>query len=719
MDIKYLDENGLKKVFEIVKEKDTKLENDVTLILNGIAQELEKKANKSDIPEISDADWDAEEGEAGFIKNKPVVEVEGENLIKIFSNINFTYSTNGYLVIGYGSDEYVIYNDLILGDKYKVIINDKEYVVECKTFNDRLYLSDEIYNGNPFVGNFNLYWSNNRADFYIKSSENTPVNVSISIYHIKTEIKQIDPSYLPIVQETGDSETSIMSQKAVTEALANVGVSTEVNADWDAEEGEEGFIKNKPVVEVESEELIFKQNNINFNNYDWADFLSYDIKFTNLGILFSQEYNVYIDNVKYTGFYFKNWGSSTAYFSNSQNPNNYEEGDCWSEGNYIRLPKSKFGDTNIHSIAINKVGDTIQQFNPKYLPIVQETGDSETSIMSQKAVTEALANVGGSNYISPYPANNQIIYFSIDGKKLELTSDSRWQDTVETIVSNEYDGCGVITFKEDLTVLPNMYKIFNDKNKVIELVLPNCITTFSDYQFQGMENLYTVNIPTNLTSLPQYCFDQCDSLYEIRLPKKIKEIPECCFGNCYSLSLINLDKIETINNRAFNNCSSISTVNLSSLKTFNGNSQFYGCNSLSNLILVDTVDRCNLTSIPQYCFYGHNIKDLYIPSSIISINISAFYSVKKINSITIRSNTLFALDSIFGGDYDAIKYFVNGSMLEQYRNKYPSYYGLFYEIGYDYSTIVYHNQLWTGTQAEYDAIATKNSNTFYFIKEEE
>lgn len=49
---RYLDKEGLKKVFEIVNEKDSKLESDVTQVLNGMAQSLNDKADKDSVPTI-------------------------------------------------------------------------------------------------------------------------------------------------------------------------------------------------------------------------------------------------------------------------------------------------------------------------------------------------------------------------------------------------------------------------------------------------------------------------------------------------------------------------------------------------------------------------------------------------------------------------------------------------------------------------------------------
>ena len=528
------------------------------------------------------------------------------------------------------------------------------------------------------------------------------------------------------------------------------GLST--GADWNAQDGEAGFIKNKPFGEIVGDYEIIHTEDLgmatNTGSYymisNTSLFKSSEELDANIEYTIRLGDKVFILNPKYIGGQLSFTDSSNTNQTNGPIP---QDGSFW----LIVSPSSgqlftTFDCSNVSlSISCNK--KYIKKVDSKYLPITQElsndgentilsqtyllnylesyylrrgeivqkTGNSKTSVMSQGAVTEALANIGGSSY----PANNQIIYFSIDNQKLDLASNERFKDTVETIVSNEYDSYGVITFKEDITVLPNMYKIFEDITKVVELVLPNCITEFSQFQFQGMLNLHTVNIPNNLTSLPLSCFDTCYNLHEIRLPKGIKEIPDSCFFGCRSLMSLNLENIETIGASAFRNCLSLTSVNLPNLTTFNGENQFYDCHSLSYLNFRDINGSVKLTSIPICCFYGHSIKNIEIPSTITSIGSNAFYPSGKINSVTFNSDILFDIPSIISGNVWAVKYYVNYSTLKQYRDRYPYYWGAFYVNGYDNATAVYQNQLWTGTQDEYDAIVNKDANTFYFIKEEE
>lgn len=574
MEIKHLDEKGLKKVFDIVSQKDKNLENDITLVLNGIAQELENKANKSDIPEISDtvvnADWNAEEGEEGYIKNKPVVEVEGEKLV-YQNNFENKYG-NGNIYGMCLSNIYMSYEDaeriLKLKNKYNVVINNIKFPCEC-------------------------FWSKvdkeNNYKKYVISSDNSSTHPSST------------PEFL-IVEETSG---------------------------------------------------------------------------------YPNGFNIY-------------WKQETF-------------------GNNIEL-------------SIYHITEGVKQLNPSYLPIVQETGDSETSLMSQKAITEALANVGGGSLPS-YPKSNQVYYTTTDNKILnDLGSDLK-----AVVKSNEYyenEMIGVITFNEDITQLVSFNNIaYADKSRIKTITLPEIVTTFSESQFNYMQNLESVNIPDNIIELPNN-FLYSSKVRNINVPSKLKKIGNYAFYNCQlleSISFGNCENLSEIGNRAFQECKSLVYVNNLNRTQVNkiNDYTFYRCTSLSNIDLskilnigdnafeecvnLNYVNIRNINSLSKSAFNNcDNILNVYISADCVYNDNISLDSFQTIQSSKIKNNKIrFYLYN--SNDYNYIKVL---------NNKYEKLKDCFHlDRGED--TYVYKDNLWTGTQEEYDAITTKDSNTFYFIKEEE
>ena len=539
-----------------------------------------------------EADWNAEEGEAGFIKNKPVIEESGDELI-YKNTITATNLSTGYAVYTHNA-----LLTILEDEKYKVIIDNKEYVVIGKIPNSSIsILSTEAFENNPFVGEFSIFaqTNSNNTIFAVKSST-SPITYNIEIYHITGESKkQLDPSYLPIVQETGDSETSIMSQKAVTEALANVGGSSEVNADWDAEEGDPGFIKNKPIVEVEREKLVYQ------NQFE-KSYAVYGLNFAQKKIEYDDferilklgdKYIIYVNNVKFDCICFclnggesnyKHWILSSD--NSSTHPANKPEFLICEEN--AGLPKGfefywkqEFGDEV--ELKIYHITEGVKQLDPSYLPIVQETGDSETSIMSQKAVTEALANVGGSS---------------------DVNADWNAEEGESGFIKNKPFG-----YEYELVFSADNISITNQAGN-----------GYAGY------NLNTAN------------FYDYDGIYKV-----------------------------VLNNQIFNNIKG------------------YGA-YLSN----------DYTGSPQ---------PLYQNSDFIIMNFGSasgqLYTKERYEDLSIRI------------------YKLNKKQLD------PSYLPIVQETGDSETSIMSQKavtnaipKMWTGTQDEYDAITSKDSNTFYFIKEE-
>lgn len=513
-------------------------------------------------------------------------------------------------------------------------------------------------------------------------------------------------SNIEIVQETGESTTAVMSQKAVTDALKemNVGGGENVNADWDAEEGEDGFIKNKPVIDLETEKLeeLFNQTmtfSISSNMYRIAPNSTY------FELKEGDKYKVIIDNKIFDNIickkidsdyvitdgdilhYMPSDGTFTIYQS-TLNPNIAYKTDS----DLTTVVK-------VYHYIIGKV----KQFDPEYLPIVQETGDSETSIMSQKAVTDALKNFQGSeDSVSNVPEINQIVYSTIDGKKLNMN-----ETYVETNIYYPNKGFGVITFKEDLT--EPFFSNFNfgnnsDVAKLKSVVLPEGINILPQSFFLNCVNLESVELPSTITKFEYYNhFYQCNKLSSINLPN-IPELPDYCFFRCFSLNhitlpnsvtkigkssfeysgisnidlnnvteigsyafsrtqLVSLDtkKVTTIGEYAFYYCDDLNNVLFNTSLTELGNNCFSNCRSLNN---INFIQNSLLQTIPNYCFsYCTSLNEISIDNNISSIGLNAFYYCP-LRSITIHSSTIQSYNNAFNmdGGRPTLEYFYTRSI---------------------------------------------------------
>lgn len=178
----------------------------------------------------SDADWNAVEGEDGFIKNKPFG-TEESDLIYTREDVAFTGGTNGDYYLS--STDTVLTCPLVEGKKYKLVLDGDEYIFTCQRGglgNAYLYLTDGYtYNGWEFyVPNGGLIFFRCDAETgkncvvgKVDMEEKQPDPISVvEVYDL--DVKTLDTSFLPITQETGEDKNKIMSQFAVSVELGKL-----------------------------------------------------------------------------------------------------------------------------------------------------------------------------------------------------------------------------------------------------------------------------------------------------------------------------------------------------------------------------------------------------------------------------------------------------------------------------------------------------------------
>lgn len=164
--------------------------------------------------------WEAKDNEPGFIQNKPF-EVTLGDLLYSRENVEFNGGENGDYYLS--TSDGIVSCPLEEGKTYRLILDDDQYDFVCQRGglnNAYLYLTDGItYNGWEFyVPNGGLVFFRCDAGtgqncVVAKADYDQPAPVAkVEVYSLN--IKTIDPSLLPITQETGEDKNLIMSQRA-------------------------------------------------------------------------------------------------------------------------------------------------------------------------------------------------------------------------------------------------------------------------------------------------------------------------------------------------------------------------------------------------------------------------------------------------------------------------------------------------------------------------
>ena len=124
----------------------------------------------------------------------------------------------------------------------------------------------------------------------------------------------------------------------------------------------------------------------------------------------------------------------------------------------------------------------------------------------------------------------------------------------------------------------NLY--LNDE-LVTELVIPDGVTSISDYAFFRCSSLTSVVIPDSATSIGNWSFYRCTSLTSVTIGDGVTTIGYAAFQNCIRLTgVVMPDSVTTIDNGAFSSCLGLTSAVIGNNVTSIGEWAFSHCSRL-------------------------------------------------------------------------------------------------------------------------------------------
>lgn len=206
---------------------------------------------------------------------------------------------------------------------------------------------------------------------------------------------------------------------------------------------------------------------------------------------------------------------------------------------------------------------------------------------------------------------------------------------------------------------------FQNKNLMLDIILPDSLTTIGTRSFYGCTNLREIRIPKKVISIPDYAFQYCSnllsvyfsegfaslgyqsfyncySLENIILPTSLTYMGPECFAYCYKLKSINIPpNLSSINYSTFYGSSALENVHFSVGLTYVGTHAFYDC------ALVHIELPVSLQTIDDYAFYSNNIKRLVVPEKTTSLGPWSF-GYCPIDSVSLPASLSSIEGSAFG-----------------------------------------------------------------------
>lgn len=202
----------------------------------------------------------------------------------------------------------------------------------------------------------------------------------------------------------------------------------------------------------------------------------------------------------------------------------------------------------------------------------------------------------------------------------------------KVIISDIANWCQVKLFNYTANPLYRAGHLYSDEDtEITDLVIPEGVGQIADYAFYGCKSIKSVTIPGTVTSIGNNSFYGApieslaigsSEILAVNRGTGRNAIPPLTnvFGN--QLTTIKVSEgVETIGSYAFYQCSSLKDLTLPSTLLSIGNDAFFGCGALETLTLPS-----RLVTIGESAFQGaSSLKSLDIPTSVRTVGRSAFY----------------------------------------------------------------------------------------------
>ena len=180
-----------------------------------------------------------------------------------------------------------------------------------------------------------------------------------------------------------------------------------------------------------------------------------------------------------------------------------------------------------------------------------------------------------------------------------------------------YDGDDIVSlFATHVRVVPSArdmsYPSFMSCYRLLEVELPEGLTSIRRWTFGHCKSLRSINIPSTVTEIGGNAFYNCVGLKEIILPQSLLKLGEGAFGSCISLEAIHIPPlIQTIEAKTFSECRRLTEVmlpmNLQEIKE----------RAFDRCIALATIDfPSNLRRIGEAAFHDTGLTEFTLPDSV-------------------------------------------------------------------------------------------------------
>lgn len=188
------------------------------------------------------------------------------------------------------------------------------------------------------------------------------------------------------------------------------------------------------------------------------------------------------------------------------------------------------------------------------------------------------------------------------------------------------------------------YLNYTQERSITSITIGDCVTSLENSVFGNWSGVTEVTLSPYLVAIygggTYGAFYNCKSLRSITFPQHLRSVYDA-FENCSSLSSVTFnDELKYLGANSFYGCTSLTDIELPNSVVELGLAAFNGCTSLSSITLSS-----GITEIEEHTFEGcSSLTDLEIPSSVTAIRGAAFNGCSSLSALTLNEG----LESVAG-----------------------------------------------------------------------
>lgn len=210
--------------------------------------------------------------------------------------------------------------------------------------------------------------------------------------------------------------------------------------------------------------------------------------------------------------------------------------------------------------------------------------------------------------------------------------------------SGDFKSINGVMFSKDMKTLVS----YPSTATATSYEIPSTVTAIAANAFKSNTYLTAVTLPAGLKTIGEYAFSSCGSLTNVTIPNTVEIIGKDAFASCSSLGEVKFadggSESLVLGYGAFEN-SGITKAALPARLTAIANSVFSNCLSLQS---VTFAAGSKLDSIGESAFYGcRSLKNIVLPSGLNQIGSNAFASCTGLETVKIGEGLRETGDGLF------------------------------------------------------------------------